>query len=156
MCSALLVSSRLCSTILPIINKCLVLLDLNIICCYHRLIILSILDMFCKCVAAGSILSPLLSDTVATFWTAEGYQVVFTPTYIFERISLIFFFHSFLQIVLLMRDKEGKLFGHPVIAYLPCEANGAFFYKTVSTFLPENLINLQWSICLTDAKVRLL
>ena len=66
------------------------------------------------------------------------------------------FLNSFLQVVLLTRDDEGKLFGHPVITHLPCEASGSLYYNAVSSLLPEPLAKLQWSLCLTDAKVSII
>ena len=62
--------------------------------------------------------------------------------------------HSFLQVVLLLRDSEGHLFGHPLILHLPLEAHGSLYYKTVSSLLPEPLAHLQWTLCFTEAKVR--
>lgn len=52
-----------------------------------------------------------------------------------------------------MRDSGGSLFGHPVMLHLPCQAQGALYYKTIASLLPECLANAQWSLCLTDAKV---
>ena len=63
------------------------------------------------------------------------------------------FFPSFLQVVLLMRDSDGRLFGHPVMLHLPCQAHGALYYKTVASLLPKCLTNAQWALCLTDDKV---
>ena len=53
-----------------------------------------------------------------------------------------------------MRDSDGSLFGHPVILHLPCQAQGALYYKAIASLLPECLTNAQWALCLTDAKVR--
>ena len=65
------------------------------------------------------------------------------------------FLNSFLQVVLLLRDSEGRPFGHPLITQLPLEAHGSLYYKTVSSLLPESLANLQWTLCFTEAKVRM-
>ena len=62
-------------------------------------------------------------------------------------------FFSFLQVVMLMRDSEGGLFGHPVMLHLPSQAQGALYYKTIASLLPECLANAQWALCFTDAKV---
>lgn len=52
-----------------------------------------------------------------------------------------------------MREREGNLFGHPLIIHLPCEAQGALYYSIISSVLAGGLANLQWTLCLTDAKV---
>jgi hypothetical protein len=52
-----------------------------------------------------------------------------------------------------MRDSDGSLFGHPVMLHLPCQSQGALYYKIIASLLPECLANAHWALCLTDAKV---